>query len=321
MTGWLRLLLAVFMLLGLAASQTAHAAVEPDDRDLYRTITERVSAGEGYYATAAAEQRAHGYPVRPALAMRPPTLAWFLALMPGHLARLAAFYALLLATLVCWRNALARHRPRIALAMVVLALAGLFGAMFPKAAYLHEQWSVLLVMLSLAAHRRAVLMVALALLAVLVRETALAWLAAIVVVALWKRDARTATLGTAAIALAAGLWLLHARHVAAVGLPGDLASQGWVRFHGLGMVTEALARNLVLFILPGWLSLALAAASLAAMLRWGGDIERIAAVGTAGFLLAMTVLGRSDSGYWGFMVAPFALLGLPLLVARLPLRR
>ena len=50
------------------------------------------------------------------------------------------------------------------------------------------------------------------------------------------------------------------------------------------------------------------------MLRWGREFERIAAIGSTGFLAALTVFGRPDNGYWGFMAAPFVLLGLPLLL-------
>jgi hypothetical protein len=37
-------------------------------------------------------------------------------------------------------------------------------------------------------------------------------------------------------------------------------------------------------------------------------------IGQAGFLAALTVFGRPDNGYWGFMAAPFVLLGWPLIV-------
>lgn len=205
--------------------------------------------------------------------------------------------------------------------MVALAVAGLFGAFFPDNVYLHEQWSVLLIMLSLAAHRRVWLMVGLALLAVLVRETALAWLAAIAVYGLWQRDWKRAGMAVGAMVLAGGLWLIHAQFVAAQVQPGDLTSPGWVRFGGLALVIDALRRNLVLTGLPGPLVLVLVAASLAAMLRWGRDMERTAAIGSAGFLAALTVFGRPDNGYWGFMAAPFVLLGLPLIAREVLARR
>ncbi|MCW1382049.1 hypothetical protein OLX02_04365 [Novosphingobium sp. KCTC 2891] len=317
---WCRGAIAV-LLLAQAWPAAAAAPVRRDDRELYRAVVERVRAGEGYYTVAAAEQRARNYPLRPALAMRPPTLAWALALLPSTIARVAMLWAGLFAVLVCWRNAL-NDRPKWeALLLSLLALAGFFGAFFPKSVYLHEQWSSALVLAALAAHRRPALMVALAFAAVLVRETAIAWLGAIVLVALWQRDVRKAVLAGGAVVLAAGLWLLHAQEVAAVGRAGDLASQGWVRFHGLPMAIDALRRNLLLYPLPGWLMLGAAAASLGAMLRWGGEAERIAAVGCTGFLLALTVLGRSDNAYWGFMVAPFVLLGLPLLARQVVLLR
>ena len=300
----------------IAVPLAAKAPAKPvaHDQDLYHTVVERVRAGEGFYPATIAEQREHAYPVQPALAVRPPTLTYALALLPGTATRTAALIALLFGALMALRQTLSDRPPMEALAMVVLALAGLFGTLFPDNVYLHEQWSVLLVLLALSAHRRPWLMVLLALAAVLVRETALAWLAAIVLVALWKRDGKLAGMALAAIALAGGLWLIHAHFAAAEVHPGDPTSPGWVRFQGVPLVIDALRRNLVLTALPGWLILAVVAASLVAMLRWGGDLERIAAIGSAGFLVALTVFGRPDNGYWGFMAAPFVLLGLPLLV-------
>jgi len=309
------LLLAFLALIACAALPAQAEPAKPVQRDqeLYRTVIERVRAGEGFYPATIAAQRERSYPVKPALAVRPPTLAYAMASLPSTATRTAALIALLFAALIALRQTLSDRPPAEALAMVVLALAGLFGTLFPDNVYLHEQWSGLLVLLALCAHRKPWLMVLLALAAVLVRETALAWLAAIVLVALWKRDWKLAGMALGAIALAGGLWLLHAHFAAAEVHPGDLTSPGWVSYQGVPLVVDALRRNLVLTALPGWLILGVVAASLAAMLRWGGDLERIAAIGSAGFLAALTIFGRPDNGYWGFMAAPFVLLGLPLL--------
>lgn len=314
-------LLAMITCAAIPAAAKAPAKPVQLDQELYRTVVERVRAGEGFYPATVAAQRARAYPVRPALAVRPPTLAVALALLPNTATRTAALIALLFGALIALRQTLSDRPPAEALATVALALAGLFGAFFPNNVYLHEQWSVLLVLLALSAHRRPWLMVTLALVAVLVRETALAWLAAIVLFALWKRDARLASMALVATALAGWLWLLHAQSAAAEIQPGDLTSPGWVSFQGAALVVDALRRNVALVALPGWLILGAVAASLTAMLRWGGDIERIAAIGTAGFLMALTVFGRPDNGYWGFMAAPFVLLGLPLLVRQAVRRR
>ena len=311
-----RLLLAA--LIALVATPVLATPSAPNgalvDQELYRAVTERVRKGEGFYPATIAEQRARSYPVKPALAVRPPTLAYALALLPSTQARTGALILLLFGALIALRRTLADRPPAQALASIALTLAGLFGAFFPGAAYLHEQWSVLLLLLALCAHRRPVLMVGLAFLAVLVRETALAWLAAIMLVALWRRDWKLAGLAGGAIAASGALWLVHAHLAAAQVSSADVASPGWVRFQGLTLVIDALRRNLALYPLPVWLLLGLVAASLLAMLRWGDTRERIAAIGSAGFIAALTVFGREDNGYWGFMVAPFVLWGVPLLV-------
>jgi hypothetical protein len=313
-----RLLMTLLAFIACAAG-SAHAAPSKPvqhDQELYRTVVERVRDGSGFYPATIAAQRERSYPVRPALAVRPPTLAYALSLLPGTATRTAALVALLFGALIALRQTLSDRPTTEALATVALALAGLFGTLFPDNVYLHEQWSVLLVLFALCAHRKPWLMVTLALAAVLVRETALAWLAAILLLALWKRDVKLAGMALAAVALAAGLWLLHAHFAAAELQPGDLTSPGWVSFQGLPLVVDALRRNLVLTPLPGWLILTVVTGSLAAMLRWGCDLERIAAIGSAGFLAGLTVFGRPDNGYWGFMAAPFVLLGLPLVVRR-----
>jgi hypothetical protein len=317
-------MLRALLLAMLACLAVPLAAKGPDkpvqlDQELYRTAVERVRAGENFYPATMDAQRERSYPVQPALAVRLPTMTYMLALLPSTATRTAALIALLFGALIALRQSLSDRPPAEALAMVALAVAGLFGAFFPDNVYLHEQWSVLLIMLSLAAHRRPWLSVSLALVAVLVRETALAWLAAMALYGLWQRDWKRAGMALGAIAVAAALWLIHARFVAAQVVPGDLTSPGWVRFGGLPLVIDALRRNLVLTGLPGPLVLVLVAASLAAMLCWGRAQERIAAIGSAGFLAALTVFGRPDNGYWGFMAAPFVLLGLPLL-ARQALR-
>lgn len=315
------MLLAVLACLAVPLAAKAPEKPVQLDQELYRAVVERVREGENFYPATMAAQRERQYPVQPALAVRPPTMSYGLALLPSTATRTAALIALLFGALVALRQSLSDRPPAEALSMVALAVAGLFGAFFPDNVYLHEQWSVLLILLSLAAHRRVWLMVGLALLAVLVRETALAWLAAIAVYGLWQRDWKRAGMAVGAMVLAGGLWLIHAQFVAAQVQPGDLTSPGWVRFGGLPLVIDALRRNLVLTGLPGPLIIALVAASLAAMLRWGRDTERIAAIGSAGFLAALTVFGRPDNGYWGFMAAPFVLLGLPLIAHEVLARR
>src|SRR5215469_12650304 len=46
------------------------------DGDLYKDILTDTERGEGYYAAAAREQRAHHYPTAPPQAFREPTLNW-----------------------------------------------------------------------------------------------------------------------------------------------------------------------------------------------------------------------------------------------------
>jgi len=133
--------------------------------------------------------------------------------------------------------------------------------------------------------------------------------------ALWKRDAKRAATALGAIALAGGLWLLHAQLVAARGAARAVStSPGWVRFGGLPLVIDALRRNLLLTGLPGplvlWPSPPHSPRCCAGAGKWNAPPPSAG----AGFLAALTVFGRADNGYWGFMAAPFVLLGWPLIV-------
>src|SRR5690606_27602468 len=60
----------------IAANEEELESGSRRDFDLYQAINERIAAGEGYYDAALDEQRARGFPTKPFVTVRPPTLAW-----------------------------------------------------------------------------------------------------------------------------------------------------------------------------------------------------------------------------------------------------
>ena len=148
---------------------------------LYRAIVERIQRGEGYYESAATEQRTRAYPTSPPQVFREPTLAWALALMRTEAVRRAAIVLLSLGAFVSIREALVRTAITPGMRFLASCFLGtaLLNAWAPTAAYGHEIWASYLIAISLALNsigfwRTSIL---LAVTACLIRELALPYVA------------------------------------------------------------------------------------------------------------------------------------------------
>lgn len=319
-----RLVLLAFaaaMAASLAASfgpapAPAFVATHSDEGDaaLYRRIAERVQDGEGYYAAASAELRARGYPLRPALAFRPPTLTLLLAWLGSDTARLLVIRLLAGAVLLAWWRALERegHGWRVVAPALVLLWTGLAVAIGQEGVVWHEVWASLLIALSVALRepgrwRRSVCF---ALLALLVRELALPYLVIAGALA-WAEGARREALAwAAAIAAAALLFLLHA-HLAGQHLfPGDPSSQGWMRVGGWPFVLATARWNALANAAPAALIAILVPASLFGLLAWRGPTGARLFLTAGTYVAAFAIFGRPDNHYWGLIDAPLLPLGL-----------
>jgi hypothetical protein len=301
----------------------AGPGVHYTDRELYGEVVRRVGQGEDYYAAAAAAQRAHGYPTAPPWAFREPAEAWLLTLLRADALRWGALLLLAAAAVVLMRDA-ADQTPgpgwrRVAVTLlfgVGLAIVGI-----PTAPYLHESWAALFIALSLAcwrpAGRRWIPAVVFGLLACLFRELALPYMLVMAGFAALDRR-RSELIGwSLALAVLAAALAVHFALAARQHLPGDGVSPGWVRLGGWPFAVLAARRNIVLAVLPPPLASLVLLASLlglvAARSPWTG---RIAATAGA-FLLAFMIVGRPDNYYWGVMVAPLLVMGLPFAPAAL----
>lgn len=305
------------LLVMFAVLFSAPALAAADDRVAYQQVVERMHGGEGYYQAAAAELREGNFPLKPALAFRPPTLAWLLSLFPNLATRYGAMLLVLFAAIIAWARSLADLAPPHRLALVALLMCGLANVGgHPLSVYQHEVWAILAMALSLAFYRNLLVCALFACVAVFVRETALTFIAAVAIVALLRSDYRrvAAMVGIGVLAVAA--WLYHAHLAAAVTLPTDPVSPGWLRFEGFPLVLAATRWNLLTAFLPDfWL------AALLAVMALGLAITRRAELQVAGltavlFCIALLAVGRPDNAYWGIMFAPFLGLGLPDLVRR-----
>ena len=193
------------------------------DVDLYHAIVERVAHGEDYYAAAAAEHRAHGYPTAPAAVFRQPWLAWILAVLRFDWLRSLALFPLVASIAILFYRSLLRTglSPAQRVGCFAIFASGLGIGVMRGAAYQHESWAGLLIALSLLLYRpgRWGASVCLGLAACFFRELALPYLMAMALFALLERSWRELAAWTVSAVLFCVIFAVHISRAAAL-LPG-----------------------------------------------------------------------------------------------------
>ena len=308
------LLLASLTVLGVPVPAADTASANPQtDVALYDGIVSAVAHGEDYYRAAADALRAGGYPLRPFLTFRLPGLAMVQGALPLT-ATLALLCMLAFATAYAWyrrlREAVARV-PALLAALFLLA-AGMLAFVQPELIVFHEIWAGLLVALSVALRRpgRWVEAAAVALIAMLIRETAALYVLVMAALAFAEGHRREAigwagTLGVFALVLAA-----HAVAVHGVTGPLDAASPGWAGMHGFGLFVRAMTLATGLTLLPVLAAAPLVALALFGWASWRDPLALRAATTFSAYALVISLFARLDTFYWGLMIAPAFLIGL-----------
>jgi hypothetical protein len=284
------------------------------DLALYETIVDDVHHGADYYQATARELRARsGYPLRPFVTFRMPLLAQVQATLPLA-GTILLLWLLAAATATAWLVRLSEilpHRaPRIVAAL--LLAGGLIVSVQPELTASHEIWAALLIAWSLAVRRRGewVASVALATIAMLIRETAALYvvvMAGFALVTGQRREFLGWCLGLAAFAVAV---VAHAMAVAQVTGPLDPVSDGWSGLNGLWFYAMTLRHATVLEVFPFTL-----VAPLIALALFGWTVPRDPltmrmAVVLAAYGILIGGFARLNNFYWGMMVAPVVLVGL-----------
>jgi hypothetical protein len=323
------LAVAILALLAIAYGMAMRPATEgsaapalsgPSFTDVTLHHDEITFAGDPstYYARLMDDQRRHGYPMRPFVAVRPPVLAFMIAWLPGGEATGRVLIGALAAAVAgLWTVRLMRPlgAPGAALAGAGLA-SGLVAAFTFNGDLMHECWSGLLIALSLAlypgkdgAHRSLWLAASLAagLAAALIRELALPFLGVMALMALVERRPREALLWLGAIGLCLLALAGHAFAVMRHTLPGD-PGMSWVRLGGWSFVLEADRWNALIAQRP-WLPAVLVPVALAGALAWSGPVGRRLGFTVLGYAAGFLVVGRPEDTYWGLMIAPLLPLG------------
>lgn len=300
--------------------QNAAPAERPRDDDLqvYDDVVARLQAGQGYYPAVAAEHRAIGFPLKPGLAVRLPTLAWIEAAIGPAGERVAAIL-LLAAVLVAWWRRLGAEpggRERRLLAMALLAV----GAVLMLNVYfyrLHELWAGMLLALSFGLHRPGkwgwALMVAA--LALAIRELALPYVLLMMALALWRGDRREGAAWALLAALFAVGLAVHLHLVAEQVHPDDLTSQSWWALRGLSGALENAVFSSNLRYLPHWLAGPLVVLMVLGWAGWRSPAGTFGALLFAGYGLLFATAGRDENYYWGMLITPCLAMGLAFLPA------
>lgn len=298
------------------ASELARQTAErPRDFDLalYDRVIERLRAGEHYYDVIAEEQRKAEFPLRPAVAVRLPTLAYFNA-WAGETGLVIASFALLFAVLIAWWRRLGEEEPSSALRLSAMALL-VFGASLGTTRYfftLHELWSGMLLALAFALHRpgRWKAALAVAALALAIREHALPFVLLMAAMAFWRREWRegAAWSGLALVFFGALAWHVHT--VNQMLLPSDGESAPWLVLRGLTGFTSNMVLSSNLRFLDGAVAAALVILALFGWIGWKCPAGQFGALLFMGYGLLFMLAGRPDNYYWGFMVTPAFFIGL-----------
>ncbi len=282
------------------------------DLALYARISERVIAGEPYYAVAMEEQRAGNYPTRPFVTVRLPTLAWLHRSIGVDGVRMLGAVLLLGSILMLHQKlqGTMAMAERVG-ALVLLALGGAALAV-PQAGLIHELLAGLLLTLAFVMYspQRWWPSLLAAGLAIAVRELAVAfvllWLAFAVMEKRWREVAAL----VAVLVLFAAMMGLHYHFVEMRRALGDPASQGWDAMAGLALPLMALSRLTPLLVLPVALAAPLAILPFVGWVGLGGRMGLFAALWFAGFFAAMALFARPENFYWVQLTLPAYIAGL-----------
>lgn len=307
-------LLAVTLLALATPDPTAAAGPRgTSDVALYAAITDGVRAGGDYYAVAAEQLRAGGYPLRPFVTFRLPTLAAAEAALPTW-GVATALYLLAAGVLLAWRARLrgTLRGPLARTAAILLTAAGSAACWQVALAGFHEVWAGLLIALSLARWRsdRWAEAVGWGLVAMVIRETAALYAIVMATLAWRAGSGREALAWAGALGLLALLLTAHAYAVAPVVRPLDPASPGWAGLLGPGFVVRTVHASTALSLVPLGLAAPVVGLALFGWTAWASPTAARAATVIAAYAVLLGVAGRFDTFYWGLLTAPVLLIGL-----------
>lgn len=307
----------------LAGSSDAATQERFDDLRLYDNVIARMRHGEGYYDVIVEEHRKIPFPVTPGFAVRLPTLAYLLValgdegqgptrLVPGEA---IASILLFLAVIAAWWRRLgdepggSEHR----LLAVALLLPGLTFLTVREFHVLHELWAGGLIALALGLHRpgrRWGAALAVAALALAIRETVLPFALLLGAMAAWRRDWREAASWAVLAMVFVALWAWHLQVISAQLRPDDPTSASWITLRGLSGLLSLYVLPTPLRFLPSWLANPVIVLALFGWAGWKSPLGTTVTLLLLGYGLAFMIAGRPENWYWGALVTTVIFAGL-----------
>lgn len=296
------------------APPSVQVAPEDSDLGLYDAIVERVRHGGNYYQVAAEELRSRpGYPLRPFVTFRMPTLAKVQALLPP-MAGVALLYVLVASVALAWIVRIMGAFPDGPARIVAALLLGaaLFTPVQPILYPSHEVWSGLLIALSLGVWRpgRWVEAMALGAAAMLIRELAVLYVLVMLGFALLEGRRREALGWIAGLAVFAAALGAHAWAVGQVTNPVDPASEGWSGLNGFWFFVQTVRHTSVLEAFPFIVSVPVVVLAILGWASWRDPAGARMLATIAAYALLIGLAARLNNFYWGLMIGPVILLGL-----------
>ena len=284
------------------------------DRQLTRKVAERVASGEPFYTAAIETQRAGGYPLKPFVTVRPPTLI-LLGATFGWQAMQIVLLGLLGLAVVAWYPLFAGvTRAEAVTSALAIFLGGAF-ATWIELVVQYEAWAGFLIAIALALRGRSLwpLEVACIALALAIREFAVVYAGLALAAAVWDRRWREAATWLAVIALFAAFMGYHYTAVEAAILPGDHSSPGWQGLRGAHAVLQDLSTHSLLFVVPSPLIYLVTALGPIGLLGMPVRQARFALGWMLLFALAIALFTRDENDYWCMMLLPTWFLGYAFL--------
>lgn len=299
-----------------ALPEPARSQSEGADSDLalYDTITDGVRHGGDYYELTARERRSRpGYPLRPFVTFRLPLLATVQAALPPPVT-LALLFALAGAVVLAWSARIAQALPERASRTIagLLLAAGLFTFVQPALVASHEIWAALLIALSLALRRpdRWIEAVAIAIVAMLTRETAALYVIVMAALAWWEGRTREALAWAFALLVLAAVMAAHACAVWQVTGPLDMVSDGWSGMNGFRFFVMTIRHATALDVFPYLVAVPVVVLAMLGWASWDSPVALRMTATIAGYAAVIGLFARLDDLHWGLIIAPVLLLGL-----------
>ncbi len=300
-----------------ATQQTGQLTPPADEKKrdalLFRSVVDRVHAGEGYYEAWGSEVRSRGYPTRSIFNWRLPLFAWLNGNVPDLIWGQLLLSALALATvLMVYGIVCAESGIPTAMAAVFFVGFAVAVCLKPNVFLTTEIWSGTLIAFSVCAyaHNWRTPGVTAGLLALFFRELALPYCLVSLALACWQKR-RGEVLAWISGLLAFAIYLgFHALQVSRHQEVSDLAhTQGWVRFGGMAFILSTVGIHILLSDFPSWTWAFYLPLTILGLAGWRGEMGTRVSMTAGVYLAAFAVVGQPFNNYWGLIDAPLLALG------------